>query len=124
MDWYKAACEVICRIVMMLVFICHAGICPAVWADEKIIEIFDITPVISEELTHENIPAVFHGKGIIDRMEGMEIVVGDRLFDLSRDVSYYTKQGEEVARNQFHTGLLVGYLKNLEGSIYALYKLE
>jgi len=109
---------------MMVALIGIPVMAPAVSADEELIKILDITPVISGELTAEMVPSVFHGKGCIDRMEGMEIVVGDRLMKLSNEVVFHTKKGKVVTRNQFHVGDFAGYLKNKKGDILEIYKLE
>ncbi|MBA3013149.1 MAG: hypothetical protein KKF12_22430 [Proteobacteria bacterium] len=109
-------------LVGLLSLACLAGTHPVVLAQEKPVELLEISPVSPQE--GAIIPMIFDGKGRIDRVDGMEIVVGDRLKKFAVLTVFYTKQGKVGSRNQFQEGDMVGYLKNKNNEITALYKLE
>ena len=115
------------RLVVLLSLAWLAGMVPGVsgaWAQEQPVKLLEILPVPAIEPDVTIVPRVFDGKGRIDRVDGMEIVVGDRLRKFAVAVLFYTKQGKVSSKNQFRKGNMVGYLKNKNNEITALYKLE
>ena len=118
---------IINRCLMVLLFlVCLAGTASGLsgGAQEQPVELLEILPVPSIEPEVTIVPTVFDGKGRIDRVDGMEIVVGDRLRKFVVTTLFYTKQGKVASKNQFRKGNMVGYLKNKNNEITALYKLE
>ena len=124
MNWDKKKYIIHRCLVALLFLVCLAGTVQRVWAQEQPVELLEISPVPSIEPEVTIVPTVFDGKGRIDRFNGSEIVVGDRLRRLNGSALFYTKQGKVSSRDLFHQGDLIGYLKNEHNEITALYKLN
>jgi len=112
------------HLVILLSLICLAGTALGVCAQEQPLELLEVSPVPSIESEGTIVPIVFNGRGRIDRFDGKEIVVGDRLRRLSGSVLFYTKAGKVISRNLFNEGDMVGYLENKHNEIIAMYKLK
>jgi len=124
MNLDKKKCIINWCLVALISLACLTGTTPGIWAQEQPVELLEISPVPSIEPEGTIVPLVFDGKGRIDRLDGEEIVVGDRLRRLTGSALFYTKLGKVSNRDLFHQGDLVGYLKNKHNEITAVYKLK
>lgn len=111
-------------IVALFSLACLSGTALLVSAQEQPVELLEISPVPSIEPEGAIVSIIFDGKGRINRFDGTEIVVGDRLRRLSGSALFYTKAGKVSSRNLFHAGDMVGYLENKRNEIIAMYKLK
>ena len=72
----------------------------------------------------EHYPNGFHGMGHILKITGDEIVVDDKVFALSSDVTYHTLDIENASSGFFQPGKRVGYVFDSEGKIKSLWMIE
>ncbi len=112
------------KFLLMVVFICMPGMEFIVSGQEQPVELLEIKPVAPSETAVTVDSVRFDGKGRIDRVDGLEMVVGDRLQRISGYALFYSKQGIPITRNQFQKGDMIGYLKNEKGELSTLYKLD
>ncbi|WP_024334942.1 hypothetical protein [Desulfotignum balticum] len=111
-------------LVVLLSLACLAGTAQRVCAQEQPVELLEVSPVPSIESEVMIVPTEFDGKGRINRFDGKEIVVGDRLRRLSGSALFYNKVGKFSNRDRFHPGDMIGYLVNKNNEITAVYKLK
>jgi hypothetical protein len=111
-------------LLLIAVIVCMPGMESIVSGQEQPVELLEITPVAPIETAVTIDPVRFDGKGRIDRIDGMELVVGDRLQRLAVNALFYSKQGIFITRDQFEQGDVIGYLKDEKGEMSALYKLD
>ena len=66
----------------------------------------------------------FHGMGHIVTISRNEVVIDDKVFAFSWDVTYHTLEIENASRAFFRTGQRVGYLLDSEKEIKSLWLIE
>ena len=66
-------------------------------------------------------PANFSGHGCINRIEGNEVVIDDRLYRLTTDTTYHTPKTQYATSSQFRKGVRVGFIQNAGKKIESLW---
>lgn len=69
-------------------------------------------------------PAVFSGQGCINQIVAKKVVIDDRLYKLSTDVSFNTPKMQNASRSWFRPGRLVGFVINSENEIESLWYIQ
>ena len=69
-------------------------------------------------------PNEFDGFGRVDRIEGDEIVINDRLLRLSSRYTFSTKRSQRAAREILKAGDMVGFTIGSDGLVAALWLIE
>jgi hypothetical protein len=72
----------------------------------------------------EHYPYGFHGMGYIGMIGQDQIVIDDKGFALSPDVTYHTLEIENASSAFFRAGQRVGYLLDSEGKIKSLWMIK
>ena len=72
----------------------------------------------------DHYPDRFSGHGCIDRLEGDEIVIDDRLYRLASDATYHTFQNQYASRSHFRKGLRVGFINDANKRIGSLWYID
>ena len=68
-------------------------------------------------------PESSSGDGCIDRMTTNKMVIDDRSFRLSSDITFHTPN-EDVLRSWFRKGMRVGYIKNSQNEIESIWYIQ
>jgi hypothetical protein len=69
-------------------------------------------------------PETFSGQGCIDRITADKVVIDDRLFKFSSDVTFHTPEMENVSRSRLRPGSRVGFVKNSDNKVVSLWYLQ
>ena len=69
-------------------------------------------------------PANFSGHGCINRIEGDEVVIDDRLYRLTSDTTYHTPKSQYTSRSPFRKGVLVGFISTAKKKIESLWYID
>ncbi len=77
-----------------------------------------------EMLLPSHYPEVFDGYGRVDRIEGEEIVINDRLFKLSPRFSFATKTSTRAAGELLKVGDTVGFKISADSHVISLWLIE
>jgi hypothetical protein len=69
-------------------------------------------------------PSEFDGFGRVDRIEGDEIVINDRLLRLSPRFTFSTKTSQRAAREILKVGDMVGFKKGSDGQVVSIWFID
>jgi predicted PurR-regulated permease PerM len=69
-------------------------------------------------------PETFSGQGCIDQIAAQAVVINDRLYKLSADVTFNTLKMQAASRSWFRPGRLVGFVINSENEIESLWYIQ
>lgn len=71
-----------------------------------------------------NYPETFSGQGCIDQIVAQKVVIDDRLYKLSGDVTFNTPEKKNASRSWFRPGRFVGFVKNSQNEIESLWYIQ
>lgn len=76
-----------------------------------------------EMILPSHYPEFFDGFGRVDRIEGDQIVINDRLLRLSSRFTFSTKQSQRAPRELIKEGDIVGFVLNSSKEVTGIYLL-
>lgn len=89
---------------------------------EEAIKMLPINPVPG---LNEGAPEpVLDGRGVIQFVEGNEMVIGDIRFQILNETAYYLSDGTPAFSSEFEIGKIVGYRLNAKRQIIELWALN
>ena len=99
--------------IISLIFILAVISCPGEAQEKQILPItppptFTLPPYADEYFSYSNI----HGMGMINRIDGNEMVIDDTLYQVGNRTRYINEQGEFCSGKIFQVGFEVKYQKN------------
>ena len=72
----------------------------------------------------EHYPSRFSGHGCINRIEGDEVVIDDRLYRFAGDATYHTPKAQYSSRSRFRKGVRVGFIETGDKKIESLWYID
>ena len=72
----------------------------------------------------DHYPERFSGHGCLNRIEGNEVVIDDRLYKFASDATFHTPQSPFASRSSFREGARVGFVKSGEKKIESLWYID
>ena len=69
-------------------------------------------------------PDRFSGHGCINRIEGNEVVIDDRLYKLAADATFHTPESQFASRSGFRKRTRVGFIANENKKVESLWYID